>query len=540
MTSNAMMRRRTALAGLTTTAALAALALGTAAPAAAATDRLVLAISPPTVETNRFWAGGDWSSVGQAMEMLVGADPETGELDNSALAESWTVSDDSRVWTFKLKEGVQFHHGYGEVTAEDVVHSYELHTGPDVTLTAVGLMRGAEVEALDRYTVRFTFADPRQDFLFMNGPRGSMYIYSKRQYDEEGLDGYDRLMVGTGHYRFVERGPGRILYERIDDHHSGIVPEFPEMELRFIGEPATSLAMLLAGEAHIADLPRELMPDAVDAGMEIIQSLNATMQTDIVFNGLYCTDGDPACRPDLPWADVRVREAMNRAINRDEMIEVLFEGRAEKLVRYAMNEGHEGFDPTLAERFDEWYGYDPARAEELLAEAGYPDAFPEPVIPLVLTEIRGQPELATQTELVQIYFEAIGLETEIRQLDHAAMGALGRGRQAYVLNPMRNAPIRPTEISFRAFYTTTGGAYQGWEEQETVDMIEAFIHATDAKQRDDIARDIFNRLFEQYNDIPLFEVFTEVAVNPDVVAGWTFPGVTSEGIGHWHLIEAAN
>jgi peptide/nickel transport system substrate-binding protein len=101
------------------------LALGTTSLTAAATERLVLAISPPTVETNRFWAGGDWSSVGQAMEMLVGADPVTGELDNSALAESWSAGDDSRTWTFKLKEGVEFHHGYGEVTAEDYWHLIE-------------------------------------------------------------------------------------------------------------------------------------------------------------------------------------------------------------------------------------------------------------------------------------------------------------------------------------------------------------------------------------------------------------------------------
>jgi hypothetical protein len=101
------------------------LALCTISLAAAATERLVLASSLPTVEINRFWASGDWSSVGQAMEMLVGAHPLTGELDNSALAESWSVSDDFRTWTFKLKEGVELHHGYGEVTAEDYWHLIE-------------------------------------------------------------------------------------------------------------------------------------------------------------------------------------------------------------------------------------------------------------------------------------------------------------------------------------------------------------------------------------------------------------------------------
>ncbi|HUH01703.1 MAG TPA: ABC transporter substrate-binding protein [Kofleriaceae bacterium] len=510
------------------------------APALADTDRVVLAINPPTAETNLFWAGGDWSSTGQAMEPLVGADPITGAFDNSRLAESWENNADFTEWTFRLREGVPFHHGYGEVTAEDVVHSYALHTGADVTLTAVEQMRGAEVTALDRYTVRFTFEDPRQNFLFLNGARGSMYIYSKAQYDKEGLDGYNELMVGTGHYRFVERTAGRILYERVEDHYSGIVPDFREMELRFVAEPATKLAMLLTGEAHIADLSHELMPDALDGGMEIIQSVNPTMQTDIVFNGLYCTSGDPACRPDLPWADVRIREAINRALDRETMAQVLFDGRAEILVRHAMKEGHEGYDPTLEERFEDMYGYDPDRARELMAEAGYPDAFPDPTIPLVLTEIPGQPEIPTQTELVQVYLEEVGFQTEIREIDHAGVGAAGRGRQAYFLNPIRNAPIRPTEVAFRAFYTNPGGPYQGWEDDWTEAKIQELIATRDPEARDGIAREIFNYLFEQYNDIPLFEVHTEVAVNREVVAGWTFPGVTSAGIGHWHLIEAAN
>ena len=516
-----------------------AFAVSGAAKSAAQTDRVVLAINPPTAETNRFWAGGDWSSVGQALETLVDNDPLTGAYTNTALAESWSHNDDFTEWTFRLHEGVQFHYGYGEVTAEDVVHSYELHTGEDVTLTAVDQLRGAEVTALDRYTVRFRYPDPRQDFLFLQAQRGSMYIYSKQQFEEEGLEGYDRRFAGSGHYRFVERSPGRILYEQIEDHRSGVVPDFQEMELRLIAEPATKLAMLLAGEAHIADLPRELMPDVTAGGMEIIQSKNPTMQTDIVFNGLYCTSGDPACRPDLPWADVRVREAINRALNREEMVEVLFDGRAEPLVRFAMKEGHEGYDPTLAARFEDMYGYDPERARALLEEAGYPEAFPDPVIPLVATEIPGQPELGAQTELVQVYLEAVGLQTEIREIDHASMGALGRGRAAYVLNPIRNAPIRPTEIAFRAFYTTSGGPYQGWEDDWTQDMIDRLIKARDVGERNELGRQVFNYLFEQYNDIPLFEVYTEIAVNPEMVADWTFPGVTSAGIGHWHLIEAA-
>ena len=119
---------------------------------------------------------------------------------------------------------------------------------------------------MDDHTITFTFDEPRMDFDFANAGRGSMYIYSKAQFDAEGMEGYDADPAGTGHFRFVEREPGRVLMETVEDHWSGTTPDFEELELRFTAEAATKLAMLLAGEADIAVIPRELQGDATDAG----------------------------------------------------------------------------------------------------------------------------------------------------------------------------------------------------------------------------------------------------------------------------------
>ncbi|MDE0347581.1 MAG: ABC transporter substrate-binding protein [Boseongicola sp.] len=520
-----------------------ALAVSIWAPAALAqeTDRVVVALTPPGGETNRFWAAtSTWHALGQSLEGLVAHDPVTGEYNGDGLATSWEHNDDFTEWTFNLREGVQFHYGHGEFTAEDVVHSYELHTADASVIPAADQLRGAEVEILDPYTVRFTYEQPRTNFLYLHGGHSIMMIYSKAQFDQEGLEGYDVRFAGTGPYQFVSREPGGVLYERVEDHYSGIVPDFRELELRFVSEPSTKLAMLLADEAHIADISRELMPDALDAGMGTVESTLPSIQTDLVFNGLYCESHDDRCREELPWYNVKIREAINRALNRDEMLEVLFPSGGYSLhARYTMVEGNEGYDPTLEERFEAEYGYDPERVKQLLEEADYPDSFEDPTIPIILTPMAGMPEVALQQEMVYQYLTAVGLQAEIVELDYARVRAMGRERELYMINPGRNAPPRPTEVAFRAFYTNPGGGLQGWEDDWTAAKIETLINTIDPVARDEIAREIQNYLFEQYVDIPLFDGFTQIAINPDYVGGWQFPGVTSAGYSHWHLIEAA-
>ena len=514
--------------------------LALTAPVEAQDNRLVAAVSKPGTETNRFWAGSTmWHVMDPALEGLIAQDPVTGEDTGDGLATSWEASDDFRVWTFKLREGVQFHHGWGEFTAADVVHSYGLATGEDAIIPTVDQLRGAQVEALDQYTVRFTYEEPIKDLLFLHGGRAVMKVYSKAQFDAEGLEGYDGTFAGTGPFEFVSREPGQIVYRRFDDYY-GTQADFAELELRFVDEAATKLAMLLSGEAAIADLPRELMADAIANGMETVQSAKATLQTDVVFNGLYCESGDAACGDHLPWADVRIREAINIALNREEMREVLFPGGgAEILARYAMAPGHEGFDPSLIERFDAEYGYDPDRARQLMAEAGYPDAFEDPTIRLILKPSAGVPEVALQMELIHQYLTAVGFQAELQEIDHATVGAMGRAREAYLIHPSKNGPPRPTQVAFRAFYSNPGGPYQGWENDWTTGKIGEFNAATDAGERDAIAKEVFNYLFEQYVDIPMFEIRAQLAFDPAKVASWQFPGVTSTGYGHWNMVKAA-
>ena len=511
-----------------------------AGAAAESVDRLIIAMEPPNADTNLYWATGSDVSLFPALSALVGNDVETGHYSNDGLAESWEANEDFTSWTFHLHPGAEWHYGWGPATAADVAHSYELHTGEDSTQTAVAQLRGAEIEIVDDHTIRFIFPEPRVNFLFAVASRGSMLMYSKAQYDAEGLEGYERRPAGTERYQLVERVGGQgVLFERVEGHWSGEDAHFPELEIRWTPEPATKLAMLLAGEAHISTLDRELQPDAIAGGMEVIASTHPSAHITTNFNGLYMRTGNPDGMPDLPWADIRVREAMNRALNRDEILEVIYRGRASKIAVYGMGPNNEGYLPELEERFEAEYGYDPERAKALLAEAGYPDAFPEPVIPIVLSQISGNPEVATLAELLQVYFEEIGLQTELREMDWATMNSLGRGRKAYVINPNRNAPVRPTEPFLMSWHTTEGSPNAGYEDDVTQELAHRLSRTVDLEERAAIGREAFTYLFEQYAEMPIAAIHAEMTVNPQVVKDWKFPGSTTAGMSHWHLIEPA-
>jgi peptide/nickel transport system substrate-binding protein len=503
-------------------------------------QRITLVMDPPSVETNLFWANAGDSPL-PSLQGLVGHDPESGAYDSSGVAESWEANDDFTTWTFRIHPDAEFHYGWGSVTAEDVVHSYELHTQPDSILIGVSLLRGADLEIVDELTVAFHLPEPRPDFLFAHGGRGAMLVYSKAQWDEEGEQGYVDRPAGTAPIRYVSREIGRgVTFERVADHWSGQGAAFEELEVLYVAEPSTKLALLLSEEADIVVLPRELQPDALDAGFEIISSTGPAMQTSMLFNGVYLQPGDEDFNPSIAWADVRIREAINRAIDREVLIEVLYDGRADPLVVFAMDPRHEGYSKDLEERFEAWYGYDPERAKELLAEAGYPDAFDDPVIPILVTTLAGNPEFPTMAELMQVFLDEVGLQTEMVELDWAGLASLRRARQADLFHPMRNAPVRPTEVGIDAYYTSHNRPFNVFEDETTEALVLEYKDTVDPEERDRLAQGIFTHLFETYASVPIAAVAADVAVNPSTIAGWTFPGVTSAGLSHFHLIQPAN
>jgi len=116
---------------------------------------------------------------------------------------------------------------------------------------------------------------------------------------------------------------------------------------------------------------------------------------------------------------------------------------------------------------------------------------------------------------------------------------MGRAREAYLLNPIRNAPIRPSEVGLRNTFTNQGSVYHGYEDDRINELIDRLRATLDPDERHAIIQEAFTYAFEQYTDMPIAAIHAEAVVNPEIVADWTFPGVTSVGFSHWPLIKAA-
>jgi peptide/nickel transport system substrate-binding protein len=490
-------------------------------------------------EGNRFWTIGRpfHLQFDPFLETLLDLDPKTGEYV-PRLAEKWEASPDRKEWTFFLRKGVPFHYGYGEFTAKDVVHSHSLMLRQEAIATLVGFWRNVEeVKVIDDYQVVFRMKSPAATMPYAASRSGDLRMVSKAQWDQEGIEGFDKRPAGTGSYRYVDRKLGQsISYERVDNHWRGEQPAFKELEVRIAREDSSRLALLLSGEAHVVDLPRELQAEALKRGMKIISSSLPSEWLSVYFGGQYHIPGDPKFKAEVPWNDKRVRQAMNLAVNRKELEDSLFKDKGSPMYVSGFAPFLEGWNPEWAQRFDQLYGYNPTRAKELLKEAGYPAGTLKAKI-LAYTS-PGEAELPQVAEAVASYFNDVGIQSALEPIDEAQVGNMGRAKEMNCCIWPNIIGLRPTEEWVRTAHYSKGNGHLF----ETEFLEKKYLELTklvEPKDRERVAREIGDHLFEEFTTIPLLSIFNEVAVNPKVVADWTYPGPGAGRSTHFHLLKAA-
>ena len=208
-------------------------------------------------------------------EMLISEDPFTGSWTEQGLATEWSVAPGAKDWTFKLRQGVPFHSTDtwtgGEFTTKDIEGSIGTLVREDAIATAsIWTNLGAhKPEAFDiqddyNFTWRLSKGEPLFESYASSGWVATML--SQDYMDAVGIEGYSDHPIGTGPFRFVELVIDQhISYERVEDHWRQ-TPHFHELKFFYVKEDSTRLAMQLAGESHIADIPAVLIPNAVEKG----------------------------------------------------------------------------------------------------------------------------------------------------------------------------------------------------------------------------------------------------------------------------------
>ncbi len=350
---------------------------------------IAIGMEPINLDVSLTSDGGDWPVVENYGEYLISQQPN-GEL-KPGLASSWKVSPDGKVIDFTLRKGVKFHSG-DPLTVKDVVFSIE--RGKEKNITVRNRLESLErIEAIDDYHFRIHFKEPDVTFIPNRGPA---MIVSKTYYDRVGEEAFRRQPVATGPYKFVRYVPGEYLdLERFEDYW-GTKPSVKEVRFLFVPEDTTRLAKLKAGEVDfINSVPYPSVKDIeTSPNFKTVRLPLHSPTRGIVFQTL---------NPKTPWYDKRVRQAMAYAIDRKSILNSLLNG-----IPYPgtwLAPGELGYDPSLKD-----YPYDPKKAKQLLAEAGYPNGFDLKLYWPVSGRVPMSREIC---EAIASYFEAVGIRTKL-------------------------------------------------------------------------------------------------------------------------------
>jgi Bacterial extracellular solute-binding proteins, family 5 Middle len=291
---------------------------------------------------------------------------------------------------------------------------------------------------------------------------------------------------------------------------------------------------------HISDVPRALQKDAVAKGMQVLTSQLPAIQHQWQFGGMYFATPDKLDST-VPFVKKEVRQAMNLAINRQAIAENLLGGRVEA---HRVHGYHPKLDsdiwpgiwnPDWDKRFEELYGYDPARAKALLKQAGYPNGFE---FTTYLYTLPGLPEMVDIGQALALDWQAIGLKPQLVEIDFPRVREKFRTKTIHgAAFPTRHS-LRALDIIRLAHKAKDSTAYF-YEHPFIEERLEALGKVVEPMERARLLREIGNHKFTEFAEIPLFWLFAEAAVNPKYVAEYVFPGVITGSFTHLEYVKPA-
>ena len=371
----------------------------------------------------------------QGWETLIYRDPATFEL-KPLLATEWKYVDNLTI-EFTLRKDVKFHDG-SAFSADDVVYTLNLASNPDSKVaTPTNYNWIDKAEKLDDYRVIVRLKRPSPaafEYFALVMP-----IYPKSYREKVGAEGYAKAPVGAGPYRILKFEAGKeVVFERFEKYWHGSPkgkPAIKTIHVRFVPDAATEFTELLAGGV---DWIWNVNPDQFD-NINKVPTLQAVRRESMRFAYLSI-DAAGRTGENNPLTNLKVRQAIWHAIDRQSIADKLVTGGS-RVPLAPCYPGQFGCDQEVARK----YQYDPVKAKELLAEAGFPNGFDTELVSYVLP---------TWTAAMQNYLQAVGVRARVSQLQvQAAVQRAWEGKNPLYLGAWGSFSINDVSANMPNFFT---------------------------------------------------------------------------------------
>jgi len=506
------------------------------APALAQSDRITIALAaraPAGVNPQQTGlTGGDNWAIYQVFDTLVrnpdGKFATRPEEFEPGLAESWESSEDAKTWTYHLRQGVQFHKGYGEMTSEDVVFTFGRHLDPQiVTGGKVQFANIASVDADGPHTVVFKLKRP--DPLFNGSAISTLTaaILSKKAFEEKG-EGFNTDPVGTGCYQVGAFSENSGITLTAFPEFYGEQPATSVVQVSFIADTTARTLAFAAGTVDMIEGVRSpgWIPSMQQRSADTIFDATAPGSFNLLHLNLTRA----------PLDDIRVRQAIRYAID-NEALASAYTGLAKPMVGVIASQFQGSV--TRDELPEELrYEYDPEKAKALLAEAGHPDGV---TIPCFTSQ---REDYAAIMLMIQEQLRAANINLDLQIIDHNAFHGENRlDKNTIALNSSSYGPV-PLNVFLQqasaSAVVKADGTGQGNFSHYGVaipgldDLLDQAMDEPDFEKRTALTREIEKKLL---TDLPLLGIITlsyVIARNPRIDLG--FP--VESGPAYWPLNKA--
>ncbi len=441
------------------------------------------------------------------------------------LAESWEVSEDGKVWTFRLRKGIKFHDGT-PFNASVVKFSFEYK--PKAYRALYAMLKS--IDAIDEYTVRFVLNKPYAPLL---RDVSSAPIMSPTAVDE---NGEFKSPIGTGPFKLDEWVKSqKIVLVKNENYWRG-APKLEVVTLKIIPDASARAMALETGEIdltghragrgvlYVSDIPRLREKPEI----KVIEGYTQPCVNWIQFN----TEKEPFC-------DLKVRKAVYYGIDTQKMVTSVLGGTAAPLLKgpLSMPSTEHLLNQNLT-----WYPYNPEKAKELLAEAGWKDTDGDGIrdrngeqLKVIFVLSAFSPELPKIAEIVQAQLKEIGMDVKLQMVEYGAQQMMFEKGQYDMMMQMGVCGHGDTSLWLNYFFHSKRGVRCAFKDEQLTTLIDRLYTTVNSKDRLKVFYEIQEIMEEDAPGVFLYTDANIVAINKRVKNYEMFGGIHGAYLSLWKV-----